>query len=178
MKFHRFRTPLFSVYSLSRPAPTAVRQPFTSNSDFHFPIPRVIMNHGLGFQDCTRLHLPKSKSDFPYSSLLGSDPRLKPSSLSLINWSFLCVLRYLCSLVISKSTKPFTLLYIKIFPVSLLHRVASCCCHRLTPHQTPPPHFVSTLHHGSSQPLRLGFLVSDQVKFLPFSSLFFCILCL
>ena len=86
MKFHRFRTPLFSVYSLSRPAPTAVRQPFTSNSDFHFPIPRVIMNHGLGFQDCTRLHLPKSKSDFPYTSILGSDSRLKhyqPSSLSL-----------------------------------------------------------------------------------------------
>ncbi|XP_050258536.1 UPF0481 protein At3g47200-like isoform X6 [Quercus robur] len=41
---------------------------------FHrFRTPRVIMNHGLGFQDCTRLHLPKSKSDFPYSSILGSD---------------------------------------------------------------------------------------------------------
>ena len=121
MKFHRFRTPLFSAYSLSRPAPTAGRQPFTSNSDFHFPIPRVIMNHGLGFQDCTRLHLPKSKSDFPYSSILKVETLSTLISLSLINWSFLFVLRYLCSLVslvISKSTKPFTLLYIKIFPVS------------------------------------------------------------
>ena len=151
----------------------------------------LVMNHGLRFQDSTRLHLSRSKSNFPYSSLLDSDLRLKhsqPSSLSLINWSFLFVLPYLCSLVslvilkslffILKQTKPFTLLYIKIFPVSLLHRVAGCCCHRLTPHQTPPPRFVSTLHHGSSQPLKLDFLVSDQVKFLPFSSLFFCILCL
>ena len=56
LKFHRLRTPLFSLHSLSRPASTASRQPFRSNSDFHFPMPRV-MNHGLGFQDSTRLQL-------------------------------------------------------------------------------------------------------------------------
>ena len=79
------------------------------------------MNHGLRFQDSTRLHLSKSKSNFPYSSLLDSDLRLKhsqPSSLSLINCSFLSVLCSLCSLVslviskslffILKQTKPFT----------------------------------------------------------------------
>lgn len=128
------------------------------------------MNHGLGFQDCTRLHLPKSKSDFPYSSILGSDSRLKHSqpsslSLSLINWSFLFVLRYLCclvSLVISKSTKPFTLLYIKIFPVSQLHRVAGCCCHRLTPHLTPPPHIAPWVFSASQT--RLPSLRSGKVS--------------
>ena len=117
----RFRMSLFSVHSLSLylslPAPTTSWLPFKSNSDFHFPMP-LVMNHGLGFQDSTRLHFSKSKSDFPFSSLLGSDSRLKhsqPSSLSLslslslsplINWSFLSVLRSLCSLVslvISKS---------------------------------------------------------------------------
>ena len=66
----------------------------------------LVMNHGLGlgFQDSTWLHFSKSKSDFPYPSLLGSDS--KPSSLSLINWSFLSVQRSLSSLVslvISKS---------------------------------------------------------------------------
>ena len=119
------------------------------------------MNHGLGlgFQDSTRLHFSKSKSNFPYLSLLGSNS--KPSSLSLINWSFLSVLRSLSSLVslaISKSSL-FILkqifLYIKIFQVSSLHR----CCHHLTAQLTP----LSSLH-GSSQPLSLDFLVSDQVK--------------
>ena len=84
----------------------------------------LVVNHGLGFQDSTRLHLSKSKSDFPYSSLLNSDSRLKhsqPLSLSLINWSFLSVLyslRSLVFLVISKSlffilkqTNPFTPLH-------------------------------------------------------------------
>ena len=84
----------------------------------------LVVNHGLGFQDFTRLHLSKSKSDFPYSSLLNSDSRLKhsqPLSLSLINWSFLSVLYSLCSLVflviskslffILKQTNPFTPLH-------------------------------------------------------------------
>ena len=75
---------LFSLHShtlslsLSLPAPTASRLPFKSNSDLIFPMP-LVMNHGLGFQDSTRLHLSKSKSDFSYSSLLGSDSRLKHS---------------------------------------------------------------------------------------------------
>ena len=75
---------LFSLHShtlslsLSLPAPTASRLPFKSNSDLIFPMP-LVMNHGLGFQDSTRLHLSKSKSDFSYSSLLASDSRLKHS---------------------------------------------------------------------------------------------------
>ena len=78
---------LFSLLSLSLLTPTASRLPFKSNSGLIFPIP-LVMNHSLGFQDSTwpHLHLSKSKSDFPYSSLLGSDSRLKhsqPSSLSL-----------------------------------------------------------------------------------------------
>ena len=64
--------------SLSLPAGptlTASQLPFKSNSDLIFPMP-LFMNHGLGFQDPTQLHLSKSKSDFP-------------SYLSLINWTFL-----------------------------------------------------------------------------------------
>ena len=79
---------LFSLLSLSLSllTPTASRLPFKSNSGLIFPIP-LVMNHSLGFQDSTRLHLylSKSKSDFPYSSLLNSDSRSKhsqPSSLS------------------------------------------------------------------------------------------------
>ena len=164
------------------------------------------MNHGLGFQDSTRLHFSKSKSDFPFSSLLGSDSRLKhsqPSSLSLslsLSLSSYKLVFSKCSpfSLLSSLSSDFKislfsffyyyflfwnkqsplLLYNKIILVSSLHWVASCCYCCLTPHLTPPPHFVSTFHHGSSQPLRLGFLVSDQLKFPPFSSLFFCILCL
>ena len=89
--------------SLSLPAPTASRLPFKSNSDFHFPMSlALVMNHGLhlGFQVGTRLHISKSKSNFPCHSLLSSDS--KPSSLSLINGSLSSVLYFLYSLLISK----------------------------------------------------------------------------
>ena len=76
---------------------------------------------------------------------------------------------------ILKQTQPFTPLHQNH---SSFFTPPACCCRRITHHLTPPPHFVSTFHQGSSHPLRLGFLVSDQVKFLPFSSPFFCILCL
>ena len=116
----------------------------------------LVMNHslGLGFQVGTRLHISKSKSDFPCLSLLGLDS--KPSSLSLINGSLPSVLYSLCSLLISK---PLLFILKQILLFLYIKMVAGCCCRRLTAHLTP----LSSLH-GSSQALRLGFLVSDQVK--------------
>ena len=121
----------------------------------------LVMNHslGLGFQVGTRLHISKSKSDFPCLSLLGSDT--KPSSLSLINGSLVFTECSLFSLLsIDFKTSPFYFETSAHFP---LHQnvccLAGCCCRRLTAHLTP----LSSLH-GSSQALRLGFLVSDQVK--------------
>ena len=116
----------------------------------------LVMNHslGLGFQVGTRLHISKSKSDFPCLSLLGSDS--KPSSLSLINGSLPSLIYSLCSLLISK---PLLFILKQILIFLYIKTVAGCCCHRLTAHLTP----LSSLHR-SSQALSLGFLVSDQVK--------------
>ena len=155
---------------------------YTSNhmAIFHLPMP-MVMNHGLGFQDSTRLHFKsKSKSDFPYSFLYSATLQdSQPSSLSLINGSSLSShlsLYYLVSLVISKSlffilkqTKSSPLHQrFKIFLVSSLHQVAGCCCRRLTAHLTPP----SSLHGFSQLPsLRSGKL------FFPFHPSFsvFCV---
>ena len=151
----RFRTPPFTSVqsslhtlslslSLSLPAPTASWLPFKSNSDFHFPMPlALVMNHGLGleFQVGTRLHFSKSKSDFPYPSLLDSDS--KPSSLSLINWSFPSVLCSLFSLLSSLSSD------FKISPfhfetntplhqnLSIFFTPSSCGLLLLLPHNLP-----------------------------------------
>ena len=132
---HLHHSLLFSLYftlslSFSLPAPTASRLPFKSNSDFHFPMSlALVMNHGLGlgFQVGTRLHISKSKSDFPCPSLLSSDS--KPSSLSLINGSLPSVLYSLCSLLISKP-----LLFILKQILLFLYIKTSCWL------LLPPPH--------------------------------------
>ena len=90
--FHTHTHSLSLSLSLFLPTPTASRLPFKSNSDLIFPMP-LVMNHGLGFQDSTRLHLSKSKSNFLYSSLLGSDSRFS----TLISLSYKLVLSK-CSL--------------------------------------------------------------------------------
>ena len=157
----------------------------------------LVMNHGLGFQDFTRLqlHLSKSKSDFPYSSLLGSDSRLKHSqpsslslSLSLINWVFLSVLRSLCSLVslviskslffILKQTNPFTPLQQNL---SSFFTPPGCWL-LLPPPHTPPDTAASLCFHFppwvfSASQTRLPSLRSGKVSSF-FVPLFFCILCL
>ena len=53
----------------------------------HFPMP-MVMNHGLGFQDSTRLHFKsKSRSNFPYSFLYSAT--LQDSQVStLISLSY------------------------------------------------------------------------------------------
>ena len=132
---------------LSLPAPTASRLPFKSNSDFHFPMP-LVTNHGLGlgFQDSTRLHFSKSKLDFPYPSLLGSDS--KPSSLSYkLVFSECSSFSLLSSLSSDFKISPF---YFEINTplhqnLSSFFTPLGCCCRRLTTHLTP-----SSSLHGSS----------------------------
>ena len=130
--------------------------------------------------------MPMAMMSPPYS-LLSSASRSQPSSLSLslINqYSFhsLCSLVSQSSLLTRLSLKIFLfyfetnkILYIKIFPNSTEPN-PRCWLLLPPPHTTPNTATSLSFHHGSSQPLSLGFLLLDQVNFLPFSSLFFCIL--
>ena len=134
--------------------------------------------------------MPMAMMNPPYS-LLGLALRFQdsqPSSLSLINHSSLRSLRSLCSPIslVSKVDFNISLFYFEtkssksksFFPPLDQTLVAGCYCFHLTLHLGLDIAASLCFHHGSSQPLSLGFLVSNQVNFLPSSSLFFCILCL
>ena len=127
-----------------------LHQNFKSKSDFHFSMPMAMMS--------------------PPYSLLGSASRFQdsqPLSLSLINPSSLWSLCSLVSLVLRVDFKislfyfeTNKVLYIKIF----LHSTGSklSCWLLLSPTHTTLDIAASLCsHHGSSQPLSLGFLVSD-----------------
>ena len=133
---------------------------FKSNGNFSLPhahgheswfrVSRLYHHESLPHARVSATLQIKNQIRFPFSTRLTL--KSQPSSLLLINWSSLSSYLPLCSLVSLVSSD---------FKISLFYFETN---QSFTPlHQRFKIFLVSSLHE-SSQPLSLGFLVSNQVK--------------